>query len=313
MILTVTPNPALDRVIYIEAFEPETVMRTTHVVNSVGGKGIDSSVALRTMGVETVGMCYLAGDIGHQLEALIEAYGITSDSIWVGGETRIAHVISETKLHRHSHIIIGEIQVTPEDLDTLIERCRSHLKQADWLITGGSLPPGVPETIFGTLAELGREAGVPVLVDTSGKALPATLHGQPTILKMNRAEFLEAFGAPSGNLDDLVTRGQEILVEAQIPTIILTLGKEGLLALTQEGVFHAVAPPQTQVNAAGAGDAASAALAWRLSLGESWPEPLRWAAAAGAAVVLTEGTTDCDMDEIHRIYDLTQVRQIRSG
>ncbi|KPL82894.1 hypothetical protein SE15_12715, partial [Thermanaerothrix daxensis] len=58
-------------------------------------------------------------------------------------------------------------------------------------------------------------------------------------------------------------------------------------------------------------DATSAALAWRLSLGDPWPEALRWAAATGAATVLTEGTADCHFADVQNLYPLVQIRELR--
>jgi fructose-1-phosphate kinase PfkB-like protein len=80
--------------------------------------------------------------------------------------------------------------------------------------------------------------------------------------------------------------------------------------VTEEGSFLATSPPLEEVNAAGAGDGVSAALVWRLSLRDRWPEALRWAAATGAAVVLTEGTAECRPEDVQRIYANTAVREI---
>ncbi len=91
---------------------------------------------------------------------------------------------------------------------------------------------------------------------------------------------------------------------------MITCGEHGVLALTQQGAFLASAPKQKVVNAAGAGDAVSAVLGWRLSLGENWQNALKRAAATGAAVVLTEGTADCDPRDVDRICPQTNVQKL---
>jgi fructose-1-phosphate kinase PfkB-like protein len=95
-----------------------------------------------------------------------------------------------------------------------------------------------------------------------------------------------------------------------LPALVLTCGPDGILAVTKEGAWLAASPVQQEVNAAGAGDAVSGALPYRLSLGDPWPEALRWAAAISAAAVLTPGTADCRLEDVERILEETTVRQL---
>jgi 1-phosphofructokinase family hexose kinase len=310
MFLTVTPNSALDRVIFIEAFQPETTMRAARVVNSVGGKGLDASVVLRALGAPTLAISFVAGVTGQQLAALLEGYGISADLIWVESETRTAHVIVEAACGRHSHIMTGALRVTDAAWQRLLDSYQRSLADAGWVISGGSLPENVPVSCYRMLVELAHAARVPILIDTSGPPALEALQARPTILKMNRVEYAETFRVGPLPLADLKAHAESIASQAGLSALVLTCGREGILALTQEGAYLAVAPPQQQVNAAGAGDAVSAALAWRLAQGDSWPEALRWAAAAGAAVVLTEGTADCDMDDIRRILPDTTLQAL---
>ena len=82
MILTITANSALDKVIFIEEFKPNTVMRTRRVVESVGGKGFDTSVVLQALGVDNLAIGLSAGETGQRLARLLECYGIRHDPVW---------------------------------------------------------------------------------------------------------------------------------------------------------------------------------------------------------------------------------------
>ena len=310
MFLTVTLNSALDRVIYIEAFQPEAYMRSTRMVTSVGGKGLDASVALRTLGAETVGLSFVAGATGQELARVLESYGITPDLIWVEGETRIAHVIVETDYHRHSHVLTGQLDVSPDAWQRLLDRYQSNLPEADWVIAGGSLPASVPVSAYKTLSEMALSRDKPILIDSRGQPILEAIKARPTVLKMNRAEYIETFGVAAETVTELKPHVERLAKSQGLTNIVITSGGGGILAHTLEGTFLATAPRQRQVNAAGAGDAVSAALSWRLSQGDSWPDALRWAAATGAAVVLTEGTADCHMADIQRILPETDVRTL---
>lgn len=310
MILTITPNSSLDRVLYIDEFRPGGVMRTSKVVESVGGKGLDASVVLRTLGVETVGLSMVAGTVGQRLVELLEQYGIQHDLVWVQGDTRIAHVIVEELNNRHSHVTTETLVITVKDSDELLRRLRSRLAEADWVIAAGSLPPDSPISYYRRVSETASELGVPMLLDSAGAPILETLPAPPTILKLNRSEFLQTFDVQAMTLDELREEAEEVARRHRLPSLVLTCGEDGILALTPEGSFLATSPKQEEVNAAGAGDAVSAALAWRFSLGDSWSGALRWAAAASAAVVLTEGTADCHMRDMDRILPGTRVQRL---
>ncbi|MFC1975454.1 1-phosphofructokinase family hexose kinase [Chloroflexota bacterium] len=308
MILTVTANSALDRVLFIDEFQPGVTMRPHKMVESVGGKGFDASVVLQTLGVENMALGFVAGLTGRQLVKLLNGYGIPHDLVWVDGETRIAHVVVETWHHRHSHLIAAGLSVSSDAYQTLLERYRTYLRQAMWVIVGGSLAAGVPVSCYRHLVEVAQEIGVPVLVDSFGPPLLEALSARPAILKMNRDEFAQSFGIQTKTLADLAAEAQDLYEHEPLSALVITCGVEGVLALTPEGTYLAVAPAQQAVNAAGAGDSVSAALTWRFSRGDDWPEALRWAAATGAAVALTEGTADCCLIDIERILPQTDVQ-----
>ncbi|MEM3432738.1 MAG: hexose kinase [Candidatus Methanomethyliaceae archaeon] len=309
MILTLTPNSALDKVIFIEAWTPGKPMRTTQVVPCVGGKGLDASVTLACLGVETVALAFLAGENGRQLLRLAEQYGIRCEAVWADGETRLAHVIVERRYHRHSHIITGELQIRPEQMARFLECFRHWVRNAQWVICGGSIPPSALQDLYAHILREAEQVGVPVLLDAAGQAVLAAAPHRPTLLKMNRDEFASTFGIQAATLEAWKAAAQQVYRDLHLNALVLTAGRDGLLALTPEGGYRVLVPKQKVVNAAGAGDAASAALAWRLSQGEAWSTALQWAGAVSSASVLTEATAECRMDDVRRL--LPQVRVTR--
>ncbi|MDR3577434.1 MAG: hexose kinase [Anaerolineaceae bacterium] len=301
MILTVTANSALDKVIYIEEFIPTHDMRSQKMVESVGGKGFDTSVVLASLGIKNLALGIVAGSSGKRLEQLLDGYGIPTDLVWVEGETRVANVIVETLHNRQSHVVTPGYVVSEAAAAEFTRRYSNHLLEADWVIASGSLPEGLPADYYGVLAQLARQAGVNIMVDCSGEALRLAVQGQPAVLKMNRLEFEQAFGIRSSSVKELGLLARAFRLVQGLPALVITCGMDGILAITEKGEFQAASPAQAEVNSAGAGDAVSAAIAWRLSLGEGWCEALRWSAAVSAAVVLTPGTADCNSEDVARI------------
>jgi 1-phosphofructokinase family hexose kinase len=310
MILTVTLNSALDRLLFLDEFRPGTTMRPQKMVEAVGGKGFDVSVVLQTLQAGNLALGVVAGLTGQQLVKLLDGYGLTYDLVWVEGETRIAHVLIETRHHRHSHVIAGGLSVPAEAYQNLLARCQAHLGRVKWVIASGSLAAGVPVEAYQHLVHLAHQAGVPSLIDSSGPPVLATLAEPPTILKMNEQEFEQTFALQAGTMEVLISAGQRLRAQYQLPALVITCGPRGTLLFMPEAAYLATIPPQQAVNAAGAGDAVSAALVWRRLAGDNWQEALRWAVATGAAVVLTEGTADCRWADIERLLPQAQVSLI---
>lgn len=308
MFLTLTANAALDRVIFIEEFAPATTMRAPRFIECAGGKGFDVSVALRGLGQPTTALGFVAGYYGRLLIDVLMRYGIDCDPIWLPGETRLANVIVETARARHSHVMIGALPISAAGLETMLARYQAHLQTATWVVAAGSLPPGMPVTFYHTVVTLAHAAGKPVLIDATGAPLLAALDARPDVVKLNQEEFVDTFGLPGGDLTALIAAARRVHQEHALPSIVLTCGREGVVVVTAEAVVQAQAPVQRAVNAAGAGDAASAAIVWRRALGESWPATLRWAAAVSAASVGTEATAEVRLADVELL--LPDVRTI---
>ncbi len=311
MILTLTANAALDRVIFIDEFRPETTMRAPRFIECAGGKGFDIAVTLRGLGQVTTAIGPVAGYYGQLLVGVLENYGIDVEPVWLPGQTRLANVIVETERARHSHVMIGALPVTAGDVEQLLARLDTHLPSAAWVAAAGSLPPGMPATFYHTVTTQAHAAGKPVLIDATGAPLREALGARPEIVKLNQDEFMDSFGLSGQSLADVVNAAQSVHQRHGLETLVLTCGREGLVAITPEGTWQAQAPVQRAVNAAGAGDAASAAILWRRVAGDGWASTLRWAAAVSAASVVTECTADVRLADVEQLLPAVRVQAWR--
>jgi len=301
MILTVTPDPVLDNLFFLDEWKPGQLNHSLKTTTSVGGKGLDASVALCHLGIETVGICFLAGNSGEELLELATTYGIQMQPIWVLGETRLAHIIVESKSSRHTHLFSGQLTIEKGHLERMIAVLREQFKNASWLIGGGIFPSCLPANFYGMITREAHQAGVPVLLDTHSRFIEGALSAKPDVVKMNWQEFELTCGTSFETLKALVDAADVFYKNWAGRALVITCGPHGLLAFTPEGNFHAQPPKMQVINTAGAGDAASAALAWQLGMGVNWPDALRWAAATSAAVVITEGTADLNRSDVDAI------------
>lgn len=309
MILTVTLNSAIDKVLLLDELTPGLPMLAKKETVSIGGKGMDASVVLRHLGSETTGLAFVAGKTGSELAGLMAAYGITPELVWGEGETRVIYVLAESRAKRISHIKLGEVRIRQEHCEQFLQAYQQRLAESAWVICAGSTPPSLSPSFCGHLAQLAAEAGTPFLVDGSQEVIHRVLAHRPTIVKLNIEEFEWTFGAGCVTMADLLLAGRRALDEYHIRNLVITCGIHGILVFSHAGTFHARAPEQEVVNCAGAGDAVSAALAWRLAQSADWPDALRWAAATAAAVVRTEGTADCHRDDVQALLSQVVVRE----
>jgi 1-phosphofructokinase family hexose kinase len=308
MILSINANAAVDRVMFIKRFMPGQVMRPDVSLDCVGGKGADSALVLSVMGAPHLLISFMAGENGRQLEKLYRKFGICSELLWVEGETRFSHVIVETDHNNlHSHITTRGYSVSKADCSCFLDCVAERVSAQDWVLCAGSLPEGAPVSFYQQIIQIAHQKGGKALIDCFGKPFTQALASRPEVVKLNRSEFAVTFGyAPDGTLE-LARAARQVLLDYSLSAMVITLAEEGMLVITQTEAYIAHGLKQTEVNAAGAGDAASAAIAYRLSQGDDWISALQWAGAAGAAVVLTQGTAECFFEDIVRFRPQVQV------
>lgn len=310
MILTVCPNTALDKVLFIEKWVHGHPMRTNKTVTSVGGKGLNSSVVLGQLDVETVALGFFEGSVGQELIDLLEEYGVCTDPVWVGGRNRIAYVIAEEETNIHSHIIVGELEINHDQSRKLVEKFTERMCDAEMVIFAGTLPHTLKDDFYCELITIAKEAGVMTLIDSQKAYIREALKAKPDIVKLNWEEFGWTFNLEVDTIEQLRISARAVKETYDIENLIITLGKDGILALTDQGEFHAKAPVQKSVNAAGAGDSVSAVIAWRLINGDDWKSIMVWSSAVSAASVLTMRTGDIHMADVNRIMNEVDIKRI---
>ena len=311
MILCISPNPAIDRALFVNSLEDRGTIRARAALDCVGGKGADTALVLSRLGVAHCLVSFMAGEYGHILEKLYRDYSIQSDLIWVKGETRTVTVIIEDKDHTMTQISQPGFPITQADRQVLMDKIRQKVDPGTWVIAAGSLPPGAALDFYKEIALISRTAGSKFLLDASGEILLQALPARPHIIKMNHQEFHSSFDlARQDDIEGVCSQALKVIKTYDLEAMVVTLGKNGVLLIRAGEVLHARGPIVQAVNPAGAGDAVSAALAARLQQGEPWSEALRWACAAGTSATLTAATADCSLEVIKDLLPQIEIMLI---
>ncbi|MFD0258515.1 1-phosphofructokinase family hexose kinase [Kitasatospora indigofera] len=280
MIVTVTPNPALDITYTLAALRPHTSHRVDTVHEQAGGKGVNVARVLQALGRRTAAVLPLGGASGAAVKADLDRAGLSSLTIpLAGGVTRR----TVAAVDRDDATMLNEPgpELSGPEWSALVAGVRSLLPTAQALVLSGSLPRGVRPEAYGELVRLARAQGVPVVLDAAGPALTEALGSGPAVIKPNAAELRDATG-----VDDPPAAARE-LAKAGARTVVASLGPDGLLAVTPAGTWRAFLSPAAAIrgNPTGAGDAAVAALAMGLADRTPLPQALNHAVALSAATV----------------------------
>ena len=183
-----------------------------------------------------------------------------------------------------------------------LDALATHTPPPRWLIASGSLPPGTPDDFYAQLARAASGRGVRVAVDTSGPPLAAALQAGVALVKPSLRELRDLLQQPLEQAADWCTAAQSLVRSGAADTVALSVGEQGAVLATREGVWQAPAlnVPAT-TGTTGAGDCFLAALVWALDRGDAPAEALRWGVAAGAAALLHPGTALAQADDVQRL------------
>ncbi|MET7511108.1 1-phosphofructokinase [Streptomyces albidoflavus] len=285
MIVTLTPNPSLDRAYELPSLDRGAVLRATRDRVDPGGKGVNVSRAVAAAGHRTVAVVPLGGPEGALLARLLGEHGIEAAGVPVAGSTRVNITLVEPDSTLTKVNAAGP-QLSGAEAEALLEAVRSRAAGADWIACCGSLPRGLGPEWYAQLVARAHRAGLRVALDTSGGALGATLAEEPDVVKPNAEELAEAVGRPLATVGEAVKAAGE-LRERGARAVLASLGADGQLLVDATGTWFGHAEPVVVRSNVGAGDAS---LAGFLAAGGSGPAALAAAVAHGTAAVQLPGS-----------------------
>ncbi|MET7850239.1 1-phosphofructokinase [Streptomyces avermitilis] len=296
MILTVTPNPSLDRTYEVPSLDRGEVIRATGERMDPGGKGVNVSRAVAAAGQRTVAVLPLGGTPGALVAQLLDAQGIDVAPVPVAGATRANISVAEpdgtlTKINAPGP------ELSPAEAELLLETVREQYRAHDttWITCCGSLPRGLAPSWYADLVARAHAAGARIALDTSGPALLEALRERPDVVKPNAEELAEAVGRPLATVGDAVKAAEE-LRGLGAGAVLASLGADGQLLVDASGTWFGSARVDAVRSNVGAGDSS---LAGFLIAGGSGANALASAVAHGAAAVQLPGSvmpTPADLD-----------------
>ena len=281
MILTITPNPAVDETYGLETLDLGGTNRVDAPLRRAGGKGLNVARVVHSQGVPVIAVAPVGGLNGEVFARELETAGVEHALIRVSSETRRSMALVEHATGRTTVVNERGAALDPAEWGAIRARIGALLDRGTTVLAAsGSLPEGADEDFYPWCVREAKRRGIPSIIDTSGSALLAAARAGATVLKPNHHELREITGT------DSLEAGAAILLEAGAKHVYASAGEGGLFHFAADSPGHwasARLPEPLVGNPTGAGDSAVAAIAVGLHRREDHDSVILSRAAAWSA------------------------------
>lgn len=311
MILTFTPNPCVDKTVFIDALVLGGKIRSQKCTCIPGGKGTNVSRSVKALGYESAAMVIVGGRPGqHVVDMITEQDGVRCIPLWVAGMTRTITTVLEEPIHRQTAFFEPGSPVSNEEMKRMLAVFTEEVVDARVVTFNGTVPDASLRPLYEHLICIAKEAGVLTILDSYGPEFAQGLEAVPYMVKPNVAEAGALVGYAL-DTEEARWRAIDFFHKKGIGLVALSLGKDGAL-VSRGGERLRVVPPEIrEVNSVGSGDALVAGFA--VGLHENWPleEMACLAVAAGTANAISWDIGHFTREEVEAIS--VKVRVERSG
>ena len=297
MIYTITFNPSLDYIVNCEDFRLGETNRTSKELIFPGGKGINVSIVLSNLGLDTTALGFLAGFTGEEIRRLIIEKGIRNEMIPIdNGFSRINVKLrskQESELNGMGPLINKEaIRKLYEKLDKLSEE--------DILCLSGSIPSSMPATMYSDIMEYLKDKKIRIVVDATKDLLKNVLKYKPFLIKPNNHELGELFDVELSKRDEIEPYARK-LQEMGARNVLVSMAGEGAVLLDENGkVYESAAPKGKLVNSVGAGDSMVAGFIYGYLKHQDYEKAFKYGLSAGSASAFKEELAE--LEDVEKLY-----------
>lgn len=296
MIYTVTFNPCLDYIVSVDNFTLGRVNRTTKELVYPGGKGINVSLVLKNLGMESTALGFIAGFTGTEIERALQEWGCYTDFIRISeGMSRIN---LKLRSKEESEINGRGPEISQEALEQLYQKL-DVMKPEDVLVLAGSIPSSMPDSSYELIMERVEKKKMKVVVDATGELLVNVLKYHPFLIKPNNHELEEIFHVPMDSHDTIITYAKK-LQEMGARNVLISMAGDGAILVSEDGgVRQSPAPKGKVVNSVGAGDSMVAGFLTGFLTTGNYEEAFYMGIATGSASAFSERlATKPEVEEI---------------
>jgi 6-phosphofructokinase 2 len=294
-------NPALDIATETERIVPAHKLRCGEPRYDPGGGGINVARAVHRLGGDAIAVFPVGGLSGEMLCRLVADEGVPHAAVAVDGITRESFAVVEQQSGKQYRFLLPGPRLGARDLARCLDELAAHVAGADYLVASGSLPPGCPTDFYAGIGDLAQKHDARFVVDASGPALSGAGTGA-FLIKASQRELEELSGTGIATEGEQERAAREVIERGCAEILVVSLGAEGALLATREGIRRFPAIPVPALSSIGAGDSMLAGIVLSLVRGWTLTDAVRFGLAAGAATLLRPGTELCRLEDTERLY-----------
>lgn len=296
MIYTVTFNPSLDYVVSVDNFETGKVNRTCEEIILPGGKGINVSIVLKNLGMESVPLGFVAGFTGVELRRLLTTHEISDRFISVQeGISRINVKLRSLKVAGNGEKVVSEEseingqgpKISEKEFEAFYQQI-DGLEKDDVLVLAGSIPTVLPATIYRDILARLQGKDILVVVDATNDLLVNVLEYHPFLIKPNNFELGEVFGVDIRDKDEVITYARK-LQDKGARNVLVSMAGEGAVLVAEDGnAYKLEAPKGKVINSVGAGDSMVAGFVYGYLKEQSYERAFYYGVCTGSASAFSD-------------------------
>lgn len=296
MIYTCTMNPAIDLFVEMDTFIADSVNRSIYEEYQPNGKGINVSLVLKQLNMDSTALGFLGGFSGNFIKSELDVMDVANDFTNVEGITRINTFVQSQ--NGEFKIVNRGPEIDNKATEHLISQIE-NLTSQDVLFVSGSLPRGVDSSILVTIADLSLKQGFRMIWDISDPILKELVNYKPFLIKPNIDEFKNVFLSDSNNKHENMLETAQYLVDNGVENIVISNGDKGAWYINQNEILESNAPEGQVVNTACSGDTLLATFYAIYQKTSDEKHALKKAVAAGSSTAFRSGLTDfSDVDDL---------------
>jgi len=303
VIYTVTLNPSIDYIVEVDHFQLDQLNRIDRESKFPGGKGINVSRVLNTIGIKSKAFGFIGGFTGGFIQDTLNSEGVQTDFVKVKGDSRINIKLKtgeETELNGQGPAL------TKENIQELNDKLEV-LQEGDILVLAGSIPSSLPNTYYSELTKKFTDRGINVVVDAGGKILAEVLKERPFFVKPNHHELSELFGKEITTVEEVIPYGRKV-VEMGAQNVIVSMAGYGALLFTNSEVYTATIPKGNVLNSVGAGDSLVAGFIGTYSKERDFVKAFQTAIATGSATAFSQDLAT--QEKINSLIDQVKITKL---
>lgn len=309
MIITITPNPAIDIAYFIDDFNIDNIHKVSRIFKTAGGKGLNVSKVLKILGSDLIATGFLGGNAGNYIKDELDKREIKYNFIKTNGETRTTYTINDNKNSTTTEIREVGPTISNSENEEFFEFLNATNFENKIYTCSGSLPNGLDSKFYDRLLETLKHNKV--IIDTSGSNLRHIVfdaENKPYAIKPNIDEIRDLLGDEVDKMTYKEIISLDIFKE--IPVLIVSLGKDGCIAKFGDKHYKCTVPVIEAINPVGSGDSSIAGLAYGIDNNLSNEEILKYSMACGVLNALEEEIGYINIDNLENIKSLIVVEEI---